>query len=119
MSISDIFYTEKCFLLREELSEPNSYGICTKIHEFISEEPVPCAVAEISNNHAQQKYGINIQATTEISFDIDKDFDCRQVKAIMFNDVVYEVKDYRVYEPFMILSRSVTYAVVERGVNDG
>lgn len=116
MSISDIFYTEECYLLTEEISEPNSYGICTKTHEFISEEPVPCAVAEISHNYAQQKYGINIEATTEISFDINKNFDCKQVKAIMFNGVIYEVKDFRVYEPFMILSRSVTYAVQERGV---
>ena len=115
MGITSIFYTEECYILRQTVSLPNKYGEVKSSYELISPNPIPCSIGEISNTYSQNKYGIGIVATTEVSFDIDADFNCREVKAILINDVEYEVVDYRVYEPFMILSRSITYAIRRKG----
>ena len=114
-SISSIFYTEECYLMRETVSLPNKYGQVKTSYELIYPNPIPCAIGEISNAYSQNKYGIGVVATTEVSFDIDADFNCREVKVILINDIEYEVVDYRVYEPFMILSRSIRYAIRRRG----
>ena len=112
MAITSIFYTDNCYLMRTVLDEePNEYGIVKQTNELISSLPVPCTFSPISTLYAQQKYGVTISQSFEISFDIDPYIHVENVSHIMVNQEVYEVVSYQVFSEFMILPASVTFLV--------
>ena len=110
MSITSIFYTEECLLMRGVTSEPDKYGHVKMFHELISDTPIICSVTPINAIKAQEKWGIHSTATCEISFDLDGSVNPKDVVAILYNDEVYMVENYQIYPKFMILDESVTFA---------
>ena len=111
MSITSIFYTEECLLMRGVTSEPDKRGNVKTYHELISPNFIVCSVTPINTIKARENWGINSTATCEISFDLDGTINPKDVVAILYNDEVYIVENYQIYPKFMILDESVTFAV--------
>ena len=111
MAITDIFYTDNCKLMRTVVSEPDEYGVCTKTTELISSLYIPCSFSPISTVYAQNKYGISIQQSFEVTLNVDNYINVQEVDAILVNGESYEVVSYQVFSEFMILPASVTFLV--------
>lgn len=110
MGITSIFYTENCQVVYSVSSVPNNRGIVETVYE-LNPKIIPCSIAPISNHKARERWGIHTNATCEISFDLDGTINPQDVYGIMFEDVLYIVENYEVYPAFMILDKSVTFAV--------
>lgn len=110
MGITSIFYTEQCQIVYSMSSVPNNRGIVETIHE-VNPKIIPCSIAPISSHKARQRWGVHTSATCEVSFDLDDTINPQEVYGIMLDGELYIVEDYEVYPAFMILEKSVTFAV--------
>lgn len=110
MSITSIFYTESCQVVYSISSVPNSRGIVETVYEM-NDKIIPCSITQISNHKARERWGIHTSATCEVSFDLDDTINPQDVYGIILDDVLYIVENYEVYPAFMILDKSVTFAV--------
>lgn len=111
MSITSIFYTEQCQIVKGIINEPDEYGYI-KTSYIIQEEPISCCITPISTNKAREVWGIQGRSTTEVSFDIGT-MNIEDIKGVMINNELYLVENYTIYPQFMILEASVTLAVTK------
>lgn len=111
MSITSIFYTEQCQIVKGIINEPDEYGYI-KTSYIIQEEPISCCITPISTNKAREVWGIQGRSTTEVSFDIGT-MNVEDIKGVMINNELYLVENYTIYPQFMILEASVTLAVTK------
>lgn len=110
MGITSIFYTEECYILSSSTSLPDKRGHVKTTYELILPSKIICSVTPISTIKSREKWGIHSTATCEISLDLDRFINPKDVSAIIFNDEMYIVENYEVYPKFMILDESVTFA---------
>ena len=110
----DLFYTDKCILMKATISQPNAYGVVEDCVEILYDEEFPCCLTPISTTKAREKYGIGSSTSFEISMDIFDGLDVRSVYSILYDGKEYIVQSYQVYSEFLILPKSVTFLVEKR-----
>lgn len=109
MSINDLFYTDKATLMVAiPTGKPDEWGIIDNRYEIIAED-VPASITPISTYVSQQKYGINSDVSFEVSLDYVEN--CELATNIAVDGVIYRVKTFTVYPPFMLLPKSITYGL--------
>lgn len=105
----EIFYNENCQIVRSNGSSiPNPRGITT--HSYELGEVICCSIKPISNYYAKQTYGVDSQATLEVTVD-GQSVNPKEVYAIIVRGEMYIVENYKIIPQFMILEEQITFAV--------
>ena len=110
MAVTDLFNTDLVNLYTEEISEPDEYGF-VECQEVLFKENIKSAVNTITTHMIQQKYGITMNHSFEVSMDYVDGFE--NAKYIEFENKRYKVKTFMIDQQFMILPKSITFLVEE------
>ena len=114
MAIMDLFYTDKCILMKATISQPNAYGVVEDCVEILYDEEFPCCLTPINTAKAREKYGVDSNSSFEISLDVFDGLNVHDVYGILYDGEVYIVQSFQQFSKFLILPESVTFLVRKR-----
>ena len=114
MAVMDLFYQDKCILMKSSFLPPNKYGVVEESIEMLFDKEIPCCITPISTTLSKEKYGVDSSTSFEISLDIFDGLNVRDVYAIVYDNDVYIVQSFQQFSQFLILPESVTFLVRKR-----